>query len=204
MADQRLYHAPGLDVQKLAKELESWFRQRDLEAQTLPGVGGGAVVQARMTKQLLLRGSLALTVTLTPQGENLLVQTGAAKWGVHAATGVAAALIFWPLLALPAYGAYKQKELIDETWAFLDRYVGTAGGSALTAAPAVQGGAGTCPECGAALVEGAKFCPSCGAKLAQECGKCGAILLPGAKFCANCGAPVGQDSAGGSSNEGET
>lgn len=196
MSSQKIYHAPGMDVSQLGQDLEQWFKSRDLETQVLPSVGGGVTVQSRMQKQFVLRGSLALTVTVTPQGENLFVQMGAAKWGVHAVSGVAAAIIFWPLLAIPAYGAYKQKELIDETWAFLDRYVAAGGNVPLpvsTVAPVVAPAAKpqvTCPSCGAATVEGAKFCPSCGAKLALECASCGASLMPGAKFCANCGAPV--------------
>ncbi len=198
MADQKIYHAPGIDVQKMGKDLEQWFQSRELETQVLPGVGG-VTVQSRMKKQWLLRGSLALTVTITPQGENLLVQAGAAKWAVHAVSGVAAAIVFWPLLAIPAYGAYKQKELIDETWAFIDRYIAAGGNMPIpspvtVSAPAVAPAHTariTCPSCGQSVAEGAKFCPNCGAKLALECAECGAPVAPGAKFCSNCGKPVG-------------
>jgi len=198
MADQKIYHAPGLNVQKMGQDLEQWFQSRDLETQVLPNVGGGIAVQSRMKKQWLLRGSLALTVTITPQGENLLVQTGAAKWAVHAVSGVAAAIIFWPLLAVPAYGAYKQKELIDETWAFIDRYVAAGGEVAIPALATVSAPAAapalaaqiTCPSCGQPVAKGAKFCPNCGTKLVLECAECGTSIAPGAKFCSNCGKPV--------------
>lgn len=199
MAEQRIYSAPGVDLQALAQALLEWYQQQGFESQIVPSAGGGLTVQARKedTLRKVSGTSAALSVNLIRQGDNLTVQAGAAKWADKAVVGVAAAIIFWPLLILPAYGAYKQKDLIDDTFVFIDQYLGSAGMiAAPTGAPA--GAAATtatnlavhCPSCNQPLREGARFCDKCGSALITECPKCKADLRPGAKFCDACGAPI--------------
>ena len=204
MANQRMYNAPGLDISAMALALAKWFQQQEYETQILPGSGEGATVQARKPRSWMLRvgGGPALTMSIAPQkDDNVLVQWGNAKWGMQAVSGVAALIIFWPLLALPAYAAIKQKQLIDETLDFMDRYVGEAGGTqvaALPIAPPTPRPAAKpqpetqarCPACNEPVREGAKFCDHCGAPTEVACAKCGANLRPGAKFCDECGARV--------------
>ena len=111
--------------------------------------GEGATVQARKPRSWMLRvgGGPALTISIAPQKEdNVLVQWGNAKWGMQAVSGVAALIIFWPLLALPAYAAIKQKQLIDETLDFMDRYVGEAGGTQVAALPIAPMAASPAPK----------------------------------------------------------
>lgn len=206
MPDQKMYHAPGLDLQQMGQALMQFFQSKGYQTQMLPGPGtGGVTVQAkRGSGWITTATSQALTVMMTPQGDNLVVQTGGARWTEKAVSGAVAVLVFWPLAALPAYGAYKQKEIIDQTWEFLDQYIVSAGGSLAgmgipmgapmmaqpvtpVAAPQAQA---RCPSCGQPVRAGAKFCAQCGASLVQTCAKCGAELRPGAKFCDSCGAPV--------------
>jgi len=213
MANQRMYNAPGLDVPAMGAALAQWFQQQEYESQVLPGPGEGATVQARKPRSWMLRvgGSPALTITLAPQKEDdVLVQWGNAKWGMQAVSGVAALIIFWPLMALPAYAAIKQKQLIDETLDFMDRYVGEAGGTQVAVTPIappaprpapkpqpapqpVPEVETLCPSCGKPVRAGAKFCDSCGAPTQVLCASCGATLRPGAKFCDECGAKVGAE-----------
>ena len=123
----------------------------------------------------------------------------------HAASGVVGVILFWPLAAVPAYGAFQQKGLIDETYQFIERYLASGGqvpvmapmaapmmGAGMAPAPAPAPAGGThCPACGQSVHTGAKFCEKCGASLAAPgCPKCGAKLSPGAKFCASCGEKV--------------
>jgi hypothetical protein len=200
MADQKMYQAPGVDLHHLGQSLGQWYGGKGLKTQTMEGPGGAVVVQASQGSGLVkaFGGEAALTVTLTAQGDNLFVQTGGAKWVTHAATGVVGLIIFWPLAAVPAYGAYKQKELIDETHQFIEQYLATGGqmpaampmagmAPAVPAAPQAQA---ACPSCNKPLRPGAKFCDSCGAKIATNCAKCGGALRPGAKFCDSCGAAI--------------
>jgi hypothetical protein len=209
MASQQSYEAPGLDVAAMGEALGQWFQQQEYETQVLPGPGDGVTVQARKHKSILLRSMVALTITITSQEDKVLVQAGQAKWALQAVEGVAALIIFWPLLALPAYAAIKQKQLIDESMQFIDRYVAAAGGKQIsiapmppapmpTARPASQPEA-RCPSCSQPVRLGAKFCDHCGATLSALCENCGAALRPGARFCDSCGAaaaPASQPETG--------
>jgi hypothetical protein len=204
MADQKMYQAPGVDLQHLGQSLGQWYTGKGYKTQVMEGPGGAIVVQATKGTGLITTAtSQALTVTLTSQGDNLFVQTGGARWAEKAVSGVVGLIVFWPLAALPAYGAYKQKEIIDETYQFIEQYLVSGGqmpaamtmaapmmgtGMGMAPAPAPAGGA-HCPSCGQSVRAGAKFCEKCGASMAAPtCAKCGATLSPGAKFCAGCGA----------------
>lgn len=201
MANQRVYNAPGLDLQHLADTLSQWLQSQGNETQVLR-TPGGLTVQARHTQSTAAKwgGGVALNVMMLQRGDNSQVQVGTGKWTIQAVSGVAALILFWPLLALPAYAAYKQKELIDNTWQFIDQYVASGGQvtvPGMVSAPAAQFAAApspsaqmACPSCGKPVREDAKFCPNCGAKLTLTCGECGASLRPGSKFCDDCGAPV--------------
>lgn len=211
MAEQKLYPAQGISLSHFGQTLERWFQSQQLETQLLDGGVAGVTVQARMKKdwRFYVGASTALSVTVTPSGDNILVQIGAAKWADKVVGGVAAAIVFWPLAALPAWGAYKQKQLFDDAFQFIDRYMASGGqvtlpptrGAAFapqpapvskapapTTAPAMTGA--LCPACGKPTREGANFCDNCGARLQSSCGQCGATLRPGAKFCDSCGAKV--------------
>jgi hypothetical protein len=116
---------------------------------------------------------------------------------------VAAMIVFWPLLILPAYAAFKQKQIIDATWEFLDQHIARGGQAGAVpsswsapsaAAPeAPTGEELVCPACGQPVQAEAKFCAHCGAKPALACPQCGEpAIRPGAKFCKNCGARLGE------------
>jgi len=197
MANQKLYRAPDLDVEQLANAISSWLQPQDYEMQTFPSPGG-VTLQARHTSWIQRGGGgVALNIVMMKQGENLQVQIGTSKWAMQAVSGVAAAILFWPLLALPAYAAYKQKEIIDDAWQFIDQYVATggqvplAGVQPMASVPAAASAQTmACPSCGKPVRADAKFCDNCGAKLTVTCAKCGATLRSDAKFCDKCGAPV--------------
>jgi hypothetical protein len=198
MADTRSYNAPWLDLAHLAATLEGRYRAQGFETQTI-NVPGGLTIQARSKK--FFEYGVALNVMLLRSGDTLQAQVGTGKWILHAAQGVAALIIFWPLLALPAYAAYKLKENIDETWRYLEGYVAARGQVeapgpfAAAPAPAPSGAseapaASVCPQCGKPVKPEARFCGECGAKLLAQCPQCGAPLTAGAKFCASCGTPL--------------
>ena len=201
MPEQRAFHAPAVDLSHLGETLSQWFQSREFETQVLPGGEHAITVQARMRRdwRSYVGASAALSVMATRQGENLVVQVGAAKWSDKVVGGVAALILFWPLAALPAWGAFKQKQIIDDTFTFIDRYVASGAPVApVSRAPAPAASSthesrekAVCPSCGAAVAIGAKFCPNCGAKHLLVCSECGHALNPGAKFCESCGAKTG-------------
>ncbi|MCR4407844.1 MAG: zinc ribbon domain-containing protein [Anaerolineae bacterium] len=199
MTEQRMYHAPGLDIRELASVVSNWFQSQKFETQVLEAPGGGFVVQARQPEawRSILGMSSALNVTMTLQGENLIVEMGAAKWIDKAAVGAVGVLIFWPALIPAAYGAWKQKQLPSQVFQLIDQYVATGqvpvvGPVPVAApAPAPAPSAARCPSCGQPVRAGAKFCDNCGAPLQLACPQCGAALRPGAKFCDSCGTKVG-------------
>jgi len=194
-----MYNAPGLDVQALGEALVQWFRQQGFEAQLLQAPPKGYVVQARKGGLGTLVGmAAALNVTMTQQAEMLTVQMGAAQWSDKAVAGAVGALIFWPVLIPAAFGAWKQKQLPEQVFGFIDQYIAFGGQATeadlarITAAPSISTGSGPmlCPSCKQPVRAGAKFCEHCGASLVVTCPKCGAALRPDAKFCDVCGAAV--------------
>jgi len=210
MAEEKIYHAPDLDLQHLGHALARWFQGQGFETQTLEAPGGGLVVQARKaeTWRSLVGMSAALNVTMTQQDERLVVQMGAAQWADKAVLGAVGALVFWPALIPAAFGAWKQKQLPQQTFQFIDQYLALGGDVSEAALAEIMGRAEAatlrdqaaavappseqirCPSCGQLVREGAKFCGNCGASLQLNCPQCGQALRPGAKFCDSCGARV--------------
>jgi membrane protease subunit (stomatin/prohibitin family) len=197
MSEQKVIRAPGANVGELAGMVSNWFEGQGFETQTLEAPGGGFTVQARKPEswRAWVGMSAALNVTLTPQGENLVVQTGAAQWLDKATMGAVGALIFWPALIPAAYGAWKQSQLPKQIFQVIEQCVAT--GQATTGvvpqaavAPRAPASGTLCPSCGKPVRAGAKFCDHCGATLQVSCAECGAALRPGAKFCDSCGAKV--------------
>ena len=197
MASPKIYQAPGLDIHHLSENLTQWLEAQGYETQAL-NTPGGITVQGRQTRSWVQRQGVALNVVIIQQGDNLQVDVGTSKWAVQAVSGVAAAILFWPLLAVPAYAAYKQKEIIDEAWRFIDQYVASGGQMSIAMlvptggfeAPAAPQATTPCPACGQPVRSDTKFCDNCGAKLVVTCPECGATLRGDAKFCDSCGAAI--------------
>ena len=198
MTEQRVFHAPDVNIGELTGVLTDWFQSQGFEAQTLESGGGGFAIQARKPEawRNWVGLSSALNVTMTPQGDNMLVQTGAAKW-IDKAGAAAGGLILglWPVLIPAAYGAWKQSQLPGEVFQVIEQYLSTGqapiGATRSTVkAPVAVASTTPCPSCSKPVRAGAKFCDHCGAKMEAACSECGAALRPGAKFCDSCGAKV--------------
>lgn len=207
MANQKTYEfKKGTNlkrvVQKLGAALDKWFQQEEYETMTMPGGDERVVVQAKKGKgfvQSLVPA--ALTVDLSGKDDKLVVQWGNAKWGLQAATGIVSLIVFWPVAAIPAWVAIKQKQLIDGALDFLNQNIASLGGAEVfpvAVMPMVAESeteietkpTGTCPHCGQDYEGEPKFCPNCGKLVTLTCEKCGATLTAGAKFCSACGTPT--------------
>lgn len=197
MPDQRVFHAPNLDMGRLVQALADWYRAQKFDVQVLDLPQGGVVIQARQeeTWRNLLGVSSALNVALRRQGENLLVEIGAGKWVDKAIAAGAGLFILWPLLFTAAYGAWQQSKLPQRTFEFIQYFIAT--GAALPAdtaawvagryqeaqryVSAVQATTAPAPSGEEAAPAGPyRFCPQCGGELPA-----------GARFCPACGAKLG-------------
>ena len=185
--DSRYYPGVEADVPKLNAELRNLF-DSDYEVQTMQ-VSTTSVVQARKSNTLrdLTGLSSALTIKITPEPGGTRVEIGMQKWFDKAAVAAVGAIVFAPLLALAALGAYWQYKLTEDAWKIIEDHIARKAGGYVPPLP------GRCGTCGAANVAGSDFCSSCGAnlKLGRSCQSCGTAQKEfSARFCNRCGKPL--------------
>src|SRR6478752_3191440 len=168
--ESRYYPGVEADVVKLMTELRDLFDE-DFEIQTM-NVSSTAVLQARKSSTLrdLTGLSAALTIKVTPETGGTRVEIGMQKWFDKAAVAAVGAIVFAPLLALAALGAYWQYKLTEDAWKIIEDHIASKAGGYVPPLP------GRCGTCGAANVAGSDFCSSCGAnlKIGRTCSSCGA------------------------------
>src|SRR4029079_6669013 len=185
--ESRYYPGVEADTIKLMVELRDLFDE-DFEVQTMQ-VSSTAVLQARKSSTLrdITGLSSALTIKITPEAGGTRVEMGMQKWFDKAAVAAVGAIVFAPLLALAALGAYWQYRLTEDAWKIIEDHIARKAGGYVPPLP------GRCGTCGAASSVGADFCSSCGAnlKIAASCPSCGAAQKdPAARFCNRCGKPL--------------
>ena len=185
--DSRYYPNVEADMPRLNAELRNLF-DSDFEVQTFQ-VSTTSIIQARKSNTLrdLTGLSSALTIKITPEISGTRVEIGMQKWFDKAAVAAVGAIVFAPLLALAALGAYWQYKLTEDAWKIIEDHIASKAGFYVPPLP------GRCGNCGAANVAGSDFCSSCGAnlKVAASCPSCGAEQRdPGARFCNRCGKPL--------------
>jgi len=204
MPDQRTYKVSNFNPNDFAQQVANLYQSENLEVQVVESATG-VMIQSR-AREFFKKASVALTITATMQDDLVTIQSGNAKWAMNAVSSVAALIVFWPLLGLTAYTSYKQKQLIDETWQLIDRYMLSIGAVPAMAPMVTQVFASanapvpqthsqlheaTCPSCGNPVLPKSKFCSQCGKSIeAPSCAKCGASLRPDEKFCNACGTAV--------------
>ena len=182
--DSRYYPNVEVEIPRLNAELRNLF-DSDYEVQTFQ-VSTTSIVQARKSNTLrdLTGLSSALTIKITPEAGGTRVEIGMQKWFDKAAVAAVGAIVFAPLLALAALGAYWQYRLTEDAWKIIEDHIASKAGSYVPPLP------GRCGTCGSANVIGSDFCSACGAnlKIGHSCSSCGAEQRdPGARFCNRCG-----------------
>src|SRR6201991_4240313 len=186
--DSRYYPGVEADIPKLSAELRDLF-DSDYEVQTFQ-VSTTSIVQARKSNTLrALTGlSSALTIKITPESGGTRVEIGMQKWFDKAAVAAVGAIVFAPLLALAALGAYWQYKLTEDAWKIIEDHIARKAGGYVPPLP------GRCGTCGAANSVGSDFCSSCGANLrvGRNCPSCGhAQKDNSARFCNRCVTSLG-------------
>lgn len=195
MPQERLFHAPGVELRPLADDLAQWLKGRQFETQVLPVEGGGVLIQARQEGgwRSVVGMALATNVVVSRAGANIKVEVGQGKWLDKAVVGAVGMLLLWPALIPAAIGAWQQSKLPEEIFSHVAAFVAVQPPAPVEAAAAGQV---ACPNCGQMVSAEAKFCEHCGQALPQQapkpkhCSNCGAELSPTAKFCGECGKPV--------------
>jgi hypothetical protein len=185
--DNRYYPGVEADVAQLMTDLRALFDE-DYEVQTMH-VSATTILQARKSSTLrdLVGLSSALTIKITPEHGGTRAEIGLQKWFDKAAVAAVALVLFAPLLALPAIGAYGQYKVTEDAWKIIESHIAQKGGGYVPPLP------GRCGNCGAAGQAGAAFCSVCGSNLrvGLNCSSCGAPQKdPTARFCNRCGKPL--------------
>ena len=186
--DSRYYPNVEIDVPQLTTELRSLF-DSEFEVQTFQ-VSTTSIVQARKSNTLrdLTGLSSALTIKITPEFGGTRVEIGMQKWFDKAAVAAVGAIVFAPLLALAALGAYWQYKLTEDAWKIIEDHIARKAGGYVPPLP------GRCGTCGSANSIGSDFCSGCGANLrvGRNCPSCGhAQKDNSARFCNRCGTSLG-------------
>jgi hypothetical protein len=119
------FEAAGVDVSVIAGKLAEWYESQHLEVQKLDS-GSQVVVQCRSrTWTRWVGSSIALSVVLWLDGDDLVVEIGGAKWqeriGPAAAGVVAGVGLLFPYALIPAVvGGSRQAMLPGKTMSFIE------------------------------------------------------------------------------------
>lgn len=122
--------------------------------------------------------------------DQVMINVGSGKWVDKAGAATIGMIAFAPLAVTAAIGAWNQKKLPDELFAFVEQFIMSGGQSVTISMAASQDVAAdqtVCPSCQAVNPAGSKFCTSCGSKLQKECPNCHQSVELTTKFCPNCG-----------------
>src|SRR5918999_1765237 len=111
--DSRYYPGVEADIPTLSAALGNIF-DSEYEVQTFQ-IANTTVVQARKSSTLrdLTGLSSALTIKITPEPGGTRAEIGMQKWFDKAAVAAVGAIVFAPLLAFAALGAYWQYRLTE-------------------------------------------------------------------------------------------
>ena len=185
--DSRYYPGVEADVVQLSTELRGLF-DSEFEVQAFQ-VSNTSILQARKSSTLrdLTGLSSALTIKITPEAGGTRVEMGMQKWLDKAAVAGVGVVLFPPLVALAALGAYWQYKLTEDTWKIIENHIARKAGGYVPPLP------GRCGTCGAANIAESDFCSACGAnlKVGRTCSNCGAPQKDNAaRFCNRCGKPL--------------
>ena len=185
--DSRFYPGVEADPVAMTSDLRKIFPD-NYQVQSMQ-VSATTVIQARKSGTLrdLAGLSSALTIKITPETGGTRIEIGMQKWFDKAAVAAVGMIVFAPLVALAAYGAYGQYKITEEAWDVIEDNIARKAGGYVPPMP------GRCGTCGAASTAGSPFCSSCGAsfKTAPVCDSCGTTQRDvHARFCNRCGKAI--------------
>ena len=124
--DARFYTSDNLNIERLAIDLERFYRGQGYQAQQI-GNNDQIMVQLKKGGELesLIGMQAALTITIQRTAGGVMVAIGQQKWVDKAAVGVVGVVIpaLWPLLFTAGLGAFRQAALANQVMTILDGLV---------------------------------------------------------------------------------
>ncbi len=125
--ETRFYQAEGLDIERLATDLEHMFLSHGYQVQHF---GNKDEMTVQMKKggdfAAIIGMQTALTVVMQHSPSGVLAMVGQQKWvdkAVVGAVGLAAAPVLWPLMVTAGVGAIQQASLGNQVVNALDSLV---------------------------------------------------------------------------------
>jgi ribosomal protein L40E len=122
--ETRYYQAQGIDIDRLANELERMFLMQGYQAQHF-GNNDQLTVQIKKGGDFaaIIGMQRALTLTMERGPGGVLAMIGQQKWADKAAVGVVGMLVLWPLAFTAGAGAIQQAQLGTQVLGSLDMLV---------------------------------------------------------------------------------
>lgn len=194
MAESKVFKlTEGLDAERVGQGIESFLRDKKKLVTEGTVTPEGYFVQAKEESnwKKVAGMDLATQIQIIQMDSMITVEVGSGKWVDKIGAGAIGMAFFAPLAVTAAVGAFGQKKLPGEVFAFVEQFL-MSGGQNVTVSMTMNQDKTqvSCPNCHAIVQKGVKFCPSCGGKLGNECPNCGASIDPGTKFCPECGSPM--------------
>jgi preprotein translocase subunit SecF len=124
--DARFYRSDNLSIERLATDLENFFRGQGYQVQQ---IGNNDQVMVQLKKgsdfEALIGMQAALSVTIQRTTGGIMVAAGQQKWVDKAAVGVVGVAVpaLWPLLFTAGVGAVRQASLANQVLTVLDGLV---------------------------------------------------------------------------------
>jgi len=124
--DARFYSSNNLNIERLATDLEHFFRGQGYRVQQ---IGNNEQMMVQLKKggefEAIIGMQAALTVTIQRSTGGIMVEVGQQKWMDKAAVGVVGFAIpaLWPLLFTAGVGAVRQAGLANQVMNILDGLV---------------------------------------------------------------------------------
>ncbi len=124
--DARFYRSDKLSIERLATDLENFFRSQGYQVQK---IGNNDQVMVQLKKgsdfEAIIGMQAALSVTIQRTTGGIMVAAGQQKWVDKATVGAVGVAIpaLWPLLFTAGLGAVRQASLANKVLTILDGLV---------------------------------------------------------------------------------
>ena len=197
MADSKVFRLlDGVTADMVSDGVVSFLRDRKNMVVESGKATEGYLIQAKEEAdgwKSIAGTTSAIKIQILVSGDLITVNIGAGKWSDKIGAGVAGAFIFAPLAVTAAIGAFRQKNLPNEIFNFIENFIMSGGKTAVLGMGIVKAMSDDeveCPKCQTINSKSTKFCKECGCKLGLECPNCHASVEYGVKFCPECGTPM--------------